>query len=463
MGISGNLSTIGLPDVLQLLSTGGKTGTLRVTRSSDVAHVYFQEGNIIYATSSTRKDALLNILVRNGHLALAQAERIRIRSRTGKNSIEKILQQGNFVSSELLLDAAMTQAKEIVYELFQWFNGNFEFMEGELPPGSAMELTVSLGAFKLIMEGARRIDEWSRIRKDIPSIDSVFILDEEPDPEKFQFSREDLVILSLIDGNTPVRKICQTTGNSEFEICRTLYGFKTAGLIRAVSRIPGPETRPVTKEPIYKSKTVLGATGGIVAVILVVLGFLIGGSGDPEETAVKTETPVVQSTISTADSPGTIPDTAIPTVSTALTTLMDSPVDNIPVDTATPVPDTPTPAPQATQPPPSRDASGRININIASSAELETLPRIGPATARNIIAYREKSGPFRTPRDIMNVSRIGIKTFEGLEPYITCGPGTASASAPQSQPQTDAPTPATSKSVSTGKKKSILIQPENRN
>ena len=113
MSISGNLATIGLPDVLQLLSTGNKTGTLHVSRGDDTADVYFQEGNIIYASSSTRKNALLNILIRSGKLSLDDAERIRVRARSGKKSIEKILQQGNYVPTEVLMDAAMTQAREI--------------------------------------------------------------------------------------------------------------------------------------------------------------------------------------------------------------------------------------------------------------------------------------------------------------------------------------------------------------
>jgi len=280
MGISGNLSTIGLPDVLQLLSGGAKTGTLRVNRGIDDAHVYFQEGNIIYATSSTRKESLLNILLRNGNITVEDAERIRIRARSGKNSIERILQQGNFVTNNILLEAAITQSKEIVYDLFQWFDGEFQFMDGEMPPGAAMDLTISLGAFNLIMEGARRIDEWGRIRKVIPSLDTVLALEEEPDPEKFQLSREDLVILSLIDGNTSVRAICQRTGNNEFDICRTLYGFKSAGIIRVLPRVMSETVAP-KQVPIYKKKPFMGAVAGGAVVLVTLIGLLTGGSDDP--------------------------------------------------------------------------------------------------------------------------------------------------------------------------------------
>ncbi len=63
-----------------------------------------------------------------------------------------------------------------------------------------------------------------------------------------------------------------------------------------------------------------------------------------------------------------------------------------------------------------------ININIASQAELESLPGIGPTTAKKIIQYREQNGPFLTAEDIINVSGIGPGTYERIKDLITVGP-----------------------------------------
>jgi len=63
-----------------------------------------------------------------------------------------------------------------------------------------------------------------------------------------------------------------------------------------------------------------------------------------------------------------------------------------------------------------------ININTASSAELEALPGIGPTTAQKIIAYREQNGPFINTEDIINVSGIGPGTYERIKDLITVGP-----------------------------------------
>ncbi len=60
----------------------------------------------------------------------------------------------------------------------------------------------------------------------------------------------------------------------------------------------------------------------------------------------------------------------------------------------------------------------RVNLNTATLEELDALPGVGPSTAENIIAYREAHGGFAASEEIMNVKRIGEKTFEKLKEYI---------------------------------------------
>ncbi len=65
--------------------------------------------------------------------------------------------------------------------------------------------------------------------------------------------------------------------------------------------------------------------------------------------------------------------------------------------------------------------AGRVNINTATAAELDTLPGIGPTTAQSIVDYRLENGPFQAIQDIQNVPGIGSATFDRIKDYITVG------------------------------------------
>lgn len=62
--------------------------------------------------------------------------------------------------------------------------------------------------------------------------------------------------------------------------------------------------------------------------------------------------------------------------------------------------------------------TGVVNINTASSEQLQMLPRVGPALAGRIIEFREANGPFRSVDEILAVKGIGESSFAKLEPYI---------------------------------------------
>lgn len=61
----------------------------------------------------------------------------------------------------------------------------------------------------------------------------------------------------------------------------------------------------------------------------------------------------------------------------------------------------------------------QIDLNTASSAELQTLPRVGPAMAARILEYRRAHGRFSTTDELMKVKGIGRKTFERIKPYLS--------------------------------------------
>jgi competence protein ComEA len=68
---------------------------------------------------------------------------------------------------------------------------------------------------------------------------------------------------------------------------------------------------------------------------------------------------------------------------------------------------------------PAGEQSGKVNLNTATAEQLETLPRVGPALAQRILDWREANGRFSAIEDLMSVTGIGDKTFEGMRELVT--------------------------------------------
>jgi competence protein ComEA len=63
-------------------------------------------------------------------------------------------------------------------------------------------------------------------------------------------------------------------------------------------------------------------------------------------------------------------------------------------------------------------AAPQVNINTASAAQLQLLPRVGPALAKRIVDFRTANGPFKTIQELARVKGIGDKTFALLQPHV---------------------------------------------
>ena len=75
------------------------------------------------------------------------------------------------------------------------------------------------------------------------------------------------------------------------------------------------------------------------------------------------------------------------------------------------------PAPAAAKP----AAGAIVNLNTASTADLQALPGIGAKTAERIVEYRQKNGPFKKVEELMNVRGVCEKNFLKLKPQLTVG------------------------------------------
>ena len=199
MAIKGSLKEASLPDVLQLLSMGRKTGCLGLSLHDSFGSIYFDSGRICHA-------AIVN------------------RPLDTENS---------------------------VYTLFTWTSGTFNFEPGVEPEDGAER--VSVDPQSLLLEGARRVDEWSLIEKKIPSFDVVFSIDR---PRLLMnhdtLSPEQEALLPLIDGHRDINGLIRDSTLGEFEVGKALYGLLNASFLLPVGRKRTTPTLPRNASPLER-------------------------------------------------------------------------------------------------------------------------------------------------------------------------------------------------------------------
>src|SRR5687768_15300274 len=167
MSLAGNLRTMDLPEILQWIAGGRKTGTLRVERRFIQKRIAFGGGIIHTSWSNDPRESLGQFLVRERLVTEEQLFKALLRQESEGRLLGAILMDGGAVNEEDLRRTLQMKVEETIYDLFLWPEGEFEFKDGEMPQGHLIKVDMTVTG--VILEGARRLDEWARIKKVFPS------------------------------------------------------------------------------------------------------------------------------------------------------------------------------------------------------------------------------------------------------------------------------------------------------
>jgi hypothetical protein len=192
MAFQGSLAELHLPDIIQLISVSGKTGVFHLTDGALKGRIYLNDGKIVHA------------------------------------ELEDV------------------SGEEAVYALAIWSQGDFRF-----EPGIATDQrTITKSNTNLLMEAARRLDEWRVLSKKVPSVDMVpeFVVQDSREGQ-INLNTSEWLILSKIDGHRSVKTIAQSAGLSVFDVAKILYGLVATSLIRLKTPPEGGRPAAPTAAP----------------------------------------------------------------------------------------------------------------------------------------------------------------------------------------------------------------------
>ncbi len=190
MSFQGSIQELPVPDIIQLVSVSGKTGMFTLVRGVERGYIYLKNGQMVHA---------------------------RLGEVTGE---------------------------EAIYALAIWSSGDFQFAPGEEPESVSIEKSNT----SLLMEAARRLDEWKVLSRKIPGVDHVPAFLRREVAEPVTLSPPEWNLVTKIDGKKTVEELARAYGSSSFETAKILYGLITANLIEMGSaegaRQPQPAAAP---------------------------------------------------------------------------------------------------------------------------------------------------------------------------------------------------------------------------
>lgn len=238
MALRGNLKDFSLPDVFQLVQLSGKTGVLRIQGSEAEGSIWFRDGDVFFAQSNWRREQLGERLVSAQRItpaALARALEVRQSEGDGGRRLGQILVSEGYITQQVLETFVQEQIQDTIFDLMRWDEGDFDFEV--LPEVVNEDIGLSVSVENIVMEGSRRLEEWQRIKKKVPSTDMVFKMATAPGEGTFEISLKPIewALLLLIDGTRSVRELATETHSTDFEVARVVYGLFSAGLLEVAA------------------------------------------------------------------------------------------------------------------------------------------------------------------------------------------------------------------------------------
>ncbi|HEX7418304.1 MAG TPA: DUF4388 domain-containing protein [Thermoanaerobaculia bacterium] len=242
MGVSGNLKTMQPGDLLQWLSLGQKSGTLVVANGDVEKKIFFKSGRVISSASNNPREYLGQFLMSHGYLSeeeLRKAMEVQLQSGI---LLGKILTMIGLINEDDLLRLMRLKAEEEIYDVFLWQDGEFHFIDNELPQMEMIPLKVDVTG--IIMEGTRRVDEWPRIREMIPNDSFIPVVQKRIESED-EFDEAETTVIDAINGKRTIAQLVLESRSSSFLVCSTLYPLIHGGFVRLMESATERDETPV--------------------------------------------------------------------------------------------------------------------------------------------------------------------------------------------------------------------------
>lgn len=249
--LSGDIASIPLGEILQVLQMQRQSGVLEVTNGKVEISIVLRDGlvDLAQAKGASVEFRLGRYFIESGLLTREQLEVAVKQSSEARCLLGDTLKQQGLVTDEDLRRALVRQTSEMMYEMLRWQRGRFVLLRDVLVP-EADEARLGLAVAAIVMEGFRRVDEWRLIEESI-HFDEV-LLRNEPAIATLgpgELTRQERTVLDAVDGSRTVREIIDETQQAAFDTCKTIHRMLQSRLVRRRSTVMARTSSSGTGKP----------------------------------------------------------------------------------------------------------------------------------------------------------------------------------------------------------------------
>ncbi|MFK7741195.1 MAG: DUF4388 domain-containing protein [Planctomycetota bacterium] len=230
----GDLDKINLSDIFQTLAMSSMEGVLRVRNALEERQVYCSDHHVrILVPNRVTLRRLGSRLVQAGMISGEQLRDALNEQKDARIPLGELLVRDGIVSAKQLNEIVGMQVAEDLFSLFTWRHGTFEFFKAETTGDYFRERFEGCPEYEinsLLLEVARRSDEWDTILEQLTSLDEIPHQAAQPaDPDDLNESHN--TVLRVLDGHSTYRQLCDQTTISLFDFCRAARDLSAGGIL----------------------------------------------------------------------------------------------------------------------------------------------------------------------------------------------------------------------------------------
>jgi tetratricopeptide (TPR) repeat protein len=226
----GSLAHFNVADLAAELHLTGRTGILRLSQAGIKKSVYFKSGRIVFVHSSVKHERLGEVLLRLGKITEEEFAQVSVDLEEGRRLGQALLQKG-FLSASEINSGVSYQLQQILFSVFNWDSGDYEFVDRERPVFEDIMVEVSTPA--LIIDGIRNITNLFVLERGIGRNEDAVLMPgsngQRLPRTNMDFSEE--TILAGVDGKTTIRQLRSITRLQPHEFGRALYCLLISGMV----------------------------------------------------------------------------------------------------------------------------------------------------------------------------------------------------------------------------------------